>query len=87
MKEAEKKITIAIKEPIITAIKKRKSIRTYQPARIIPEKRKIYLGDLDALGNAPYRFVWFEREPRNILTERNGTYGVITGANAFLIEI
>ncbi len=87
MKEAEKKINIAFQESIITTIKKRKSIRTYQPRKIIPEKKKILLDDLDALGNDLYRFVWFEREPRNILTERNGTYGVITGANAFLIEI
>ena len=81
------KIAIAYEESIITAIKKRKSIRTYQPVRIIPEKRKILQGDLDALGNDLYRFMWFERETRNILAERIRTYGVIKGANAFLIGI
>lgn len=87
MKEAEKKINIAFQESIITTIKKRKSIRTFQTRKVIPEKKKILLDDLDALGNDLYRFVWFEREPRNILAESIRTYGVIKGANAFLIGI
>ena len=31
--------------------------------------------------------MWFELEPKNILAERIGTYGVIKGADAFLIGI
>ena len=87
MQETEIEITIKFKESIFTTIRKRKSIRTYQPVSISPEKKKILQSGMDALGSDLYRFVWFERESRDNLVERLGTYGVIKGAQVFLIGI
>jgi len=87
MQETEIEITIKFKESIFTTIRKRKSIRTYQPVSISPEKKKILQSGMDALGSDLYRFVWFERESRDNLVERLGTYGVIKGAHSFLVGI
>ena len=80
-------IAIKFKQPIITTIKKRKSIRTYQPAIIGSEKRKALQNAVATPGKDLYRFILIERKTRRSLFEKIETYGVIKGANAFLIGI
>ena len=80
-------IAIKFDQSIITTIKKRKSIRTYQPTAISSEKRKVLQNAVDAPGKDLYRFILIELKTRKSLSEKIRTYGVIKGANAFLIGI
>jgi len=80
-------ITIQFKQPIITTVKKRKSIRTFQSSTISSEKRNILQHAVDALSKDSYRFVWIERKMRKSISEKIETYGVIKGANAYLVGI
>ena len=80
-------IAIKFEQSIITTIKKRKSVRTYQPTAISSEKRKILQNAICAIGKNGYRFILIEQKTRKNLFEKIETYGVIKGANAYLIGI
>lgn len=81
------KIIIENNQSILATIRKRKSIRTYAQKPITDGDRKILQHVMRELENERFRFEWFERETGNHFTERIGTYGVIKGAQAFLIGI
>ena len=60
-------------------------MRTYQPAEIHPKKKEILLLAMKALSNDRHHFAWFNIETGSTLTEWMGTYGVIKGAQDFLV--
>ena len=72
-------IAIKFEQSIITTIKKRKSVRTYQPTVISSEKRKILQNAIGAIGKNGYRFILIERKTRRNLLEKLETCGVIKG--------
>ena len=80
-------IAVKFKQSIITTVKMRTSIRTYQPTIISSEKRKDLQNAIGAIGKDGYRFILIERKTSKSLSEKIKTYGVIKGANAFLIGI
>ncbi|MDO9545312.1 MAG: nitroreductase family protein [Pelolinea sp.] len=79
--------TIEFKQSILVTIKQRKSIRTYQPIPISSDKRKTLQQAIGIPGNNLFRFAWFEQKSRNGLAERIGTYGVIKGAQTFVVGV
>lgn len=80
-------ITVEYNQSILATIKQRRSIRTYMKEAIRAEDRNSLQQAANKLGNNLFRFAWFERESRNHFAERIGTYGVIKGAQAFVVGI
>ena len=80
-------ITIEYKQSVLSTIKQRKSTRTYEQKAISAEDRETLQADLNALSNDKFRFVWFERKSGSGLAERIDTYGVIKGAQVFIVGI
>ena len=80
-------ITVEYNQSILATIKQRKSIRTYEQKEISAKGRETLQQAVNKLGNNLFHFAWFERESRNHFAERIGTYGVIKGAQAFVVGI
>ncbi len=80
-------IVIKFKHSVITTIKVRKSIRTYQPVAISSRKIITLQNTMAALSKDLYRFILIDRKNRKGLSEKIGTYGVIKGANVFFMGI
>lgn len=78
----EKKLSI----PIIETIKKRQSIRTYEPIPLSDSDRQKILDDIQTLGNPFDIPVHIHMIDKNLCKdgEKLGTYGVIKGASTFL---
>lgn len=72
--------------PIIEAIKKRHSVRTYQPQPLLPQDREKLVQYMDQLSNpfgVPVKTHIIDRAPY-AGGEKLGTYGIIKGAGTFL---
>jgi nitroreductase len=80
-------ISIKYNQSILTTIKQRRSIRTYQQKAISSTDREALQQAANKLGNNLFCFAWFERESSNHFAEWIGTYGVIKGAQAFVVGI
>ena len=80
-------IAVKYEQSIFTTIKKRKSIRTYQPTIIGSEKRNFLQNAIDATGKDSYRFILIKRKTRKGFSGKIETYRVIKGANTFIIGV
>jgi len=80
-------LAISYTKPIPTLIQARHSVRTYQPFPIKEEDKNTLIESMETVSGDGQRFAWFERPPGDILVERLGTYGVIKGANTFLVGV
>lgn len=72
--------------PIIETIKKRRSVRTYQPEALLPQDREKLMQYIEQLENpfgVPVKIHMVDRALR-AGGEKLGTYGVIKGASTFL---
>lgn len=75
---------------IINIIKKRTSVRTYEERVIDKEtlqKLKCYISEINSTANINAKFMIVNNESNDNKIKSIGTYGVISGANSFIIGI
>lgn len=80
-------LPISFDESILTLIRARHSVRTFQPFPVKEKDKQILIEAMETVSGDGQRFAWFEQPPGDILVERLGTYGVIKGAHIFLVGV
>ena len=80
-------LPISFDESILTLIRARHSVRTFQPFPVKEKDKKVLIETMETVSGDGQRFAWFEQPPGDILVERLGTYGVIKGAHIFLVGV
>lgn len=80
-------LPISFNKSIMDVMRARHSVRTYQPFPLREKDKKILIESMETVSGDGQRLAWFEQPPGDILVERLGTYGVIKGANTFLVGV